>query len=84
VKLLQPAQLAQLARAEPCTLDAVRCAARSSGAMALAVAVAQWASLVLLLLESVPVAALASAESQPLESQPGLREAALAADGLVA
>jgi hypothetical protein len=52
--------------------------------MALAVAVAQWASLVLLLLESVPVAALASAESQPLESQPGLREAAQAADGLVA
>lgn len=41
----------------------------------------QWASLVLLLLESVPVAALASAESQEEpESQPELLAAAQPAD----
>lgn len=81
VTLLPPVRSEQLARAEPCTRDAVRCAARSCAATELAVAAVQWASLVLLLLESVPVAALASAESQEEpESQPEPLAAAQPAD----
>jgi len=84
VSLLPLARSEQLARAEPCTRDAVRCAERSCAATELAVAVVQWVSLILLLPESVPVAALASAESPQLELRLELWAAAQPADVLAA
>lgn len=66
-RLLPPVRSEQLARAEPCTRDAVRCAAQSCAAVVLVAAVAQWALPVLLLPELAAVAALASAESQQLQ-----------------
>jgi len=85
VRLLPPVRSEQLARAEPCTPGAARCAARSCAATVLAASAAQWASLVLFQLESVPVAALASEESQEEpESQPELLTAAQPADVRVA
>jgi hypothetical protein len=84
VRWLPPVRSEQLARAEPCTRDAVRCAVRSCAAMVPAVAVGQCASLVSLLPELLAVAVLASTESPQLELRLELWAAAQPADVLVA
>lgn len=84
VRLLPPAQSAQLAPGVPCTRDAVRYAVRSCAATVLAAAAAQWEPLVSLPPELLAVAALASEESQQSELQLGLLEAAQPADELAA
>ena len=83
-RLLLPARLVQLARAELCTPDAVPYAGRSCAAMVLAAAVVQSASLVVSWPpELLAVAGLPSAESQEeLELQPELWAAAQRADAL--